>query len=105
VGGRIGDVPKHNFTGRVSYKIPQTHWTLRGGVGRSTERALVNASTIDLAGYTLADASVSYEQANWSVNIFSANITDEKYFSASGNANNVLPGDPRTFGVRITTKL
>lgn len=105
LGGRIGDMPKHNITGRVNYKIPQTHWTLRGGVGRSTERALVNASNINLAGYTLADASVSYEQANWSLNFFAANITNAKYFSASGNANNVLPGDPRTFGVRITTKL
>lgn len=100
-GLRIGDVPQHNFNARVSLQIPGTALSLRAGAVYVSERALVNGSDIDLPSYVLADFGASYRFKDVWIDAYVANLFDEEYFTASGNRFNVLPGDPRTFGMRV----
>lgn len=100
-GARIGDVPVHNVNARLSFQIPNTGLSLRAGAAHVSERALVNGSDIDLPSYSLADLSASYRFKDVWVDAYVANLFDEEYFTASGNRFNVIPGDPRTVGMRV----
>lgn len=100
-GSRIGDVPKHSMTARTEFTLPGSGFSLRGGLNRLGSRRLVNGSGIALPSYTLADIGAGYRFDPFSVDVTVSNLFDERYFTASGNAFAVYPGDPRTFAVRF----
>ncbi len=101
-GKRIGDVPEHSLNARTEFQVPGTTLTLRGGVNHVSNRLLVNGSAVRLPAYTLADISAGLRVGACAMDIFLANLFDEHYYTASGNAFAVIPGDPRNVGVRIS---
>lgn len=104
VGGRIGDMPKHTVTARVAWQVPGMGLSLRGGVSYVSERALVNASDVTIPSYTLADFGVGYDFGSVRLDALLYNLFDERYFSASGNAFTVIPGDPRSVSLRASMR-
>lgn len=100
-GKRIGDVPEHSFTLHSDLAIPGTMLTLRGGLNRVSNRALVNGSDVVLPAYTLVDIGAGYELRPFRLDLTLRNLFDERYFTASGNSFAVLPGDPRTVSLRL----
>jgi len=103
-GSRLGDVPKHSATLRAAYEIPQHALTLRAAVSRVSDRLLTQGSGIRLAGYTLLDAGASIKIRTVDVDLTLANLADKRYFTASGNAYAVMPGDPRSLQLRLGTR-
>jgi iron complex outermembrane receptor protein len=103
-GSRLGDVPKHSATLRTAYEIPQHALTLRAGLSHVSDRLLTNGSSIHLPGYTLLDAGASLKVRTVDVDLTLANLADERYFTASGNAFAVMPGDPRSIQLRLGTR-
>jgi iron complex outermembrane receptor protein len=103
-GGPIGDVPRHTLTARARYAVPGTTLAVRGSLAHVTDRALVNGSAVRLPGYTLLDLGATYDFDAFTAEIFVANITDERYYTASGNAFAVMPGDPRSLQLRLATR-
>jgi iron complex outermembrane receptor protein len=101
-GKRIGDLPRHSFTARISVAVPGTPLTLRGGLNHVTARALVDGSDAALPAYALADIGVGLVLKPFRIDATLSNLLDERYFTASGNGFAVYPGDPRTFGVRVS---
>lgn len=103
-GLRLGDVPKHTSTLRASWTLPQYDVTLRAGLSRVTSRLLVNGSSVVLPGYTLLDAGASFKVSRAEVDLMLGNLANKRYYTASGNAFAVMPGDPRSVQVRIGTR-
>ncbi len=101
-GKRIADLPRHSLTARTSVALPGTPITLRGGVNHVTSRALVDGSDVTLPAYTLANIGVGLALKPFRIDATLSNLFDERYFTASGNAFAVYPGDPRTFSVRVS---
>ncbi|WP_374411227.1 TonB-dependent receptor [Novosphingobium colocasiae] len=101
VGKRIGDLPEHSFTARTEVTVPGTPLALRGGVNHITNRVLVDGSDVILPSYTLADIGIGVDLNPVRIDATLSNLFDERYFTASGNAFAVYPGEPRTFSVRF----
>ena len=100
-GKRIGDVPEHSLTLRTDVTVPGTDLTLRAGVNHASDRVLVNGSDVELPAYTLVDLGADYDFGMVRVDLTLRNLFDERYFTASGNAFAVMPGDPRTVSLRL----
>ncbi|HXC58184.1 MAG TPA: TonB-dependent receptor [Steroidobacteraceae bacterium] len=103
-GRRLGDVPKHSATLRTAYEIPQHALTLRAGLSHVSDRPLTNGSSTRLPGYTLLDAGASIKIKTVDVDLTLANLADRRYFTASGNAFAVIPGDPRSAQLKLGTR-
>lgn len=103
-GMRLGDVPRNGLTLRTAYGIPQHALTLRAGLTHASNRLLVNGSGTLLPAYTLLDAGASLKLGSVDVDLTLANLTDKRYFTASGNAFAVMPGDPRSASLRLGTR-
>jgi iron complex outermembrane recepter protein len=100
-GKRIGDLAKHSFTARTEVAIPGTPVTLRGGLNHITNRALTDGSDVLVHAYTLANIGLGLDLKPVRIDATLSNLFDTRYFTASGNAFAVYPGDPRTFSVRF----
>jgi iron complex outermembrane receptor protein len=103
-GLRLGDVPKHGATLRTAYAIPQHALTLRAGLAHASNRLLTNGSSVFLPAYTLLDAGASIKVKTLDVDVTLANLGNKRYFTASGNAFAVVPGDPRSLQLRVGTR-
>lgn len=97
----LGDVPKHTVTARTSIAIPDTALTLRGGINHISSRLLVNGSSVRLPAYTIADIGAGYRLGAVTIDATVNNLLDKTYYTASGNSFAVIPGDPRTFSLRL----
>jgi len=100
-GRRLGDVPKHSFAAGTEIVLPGTDVTLRGGLNHVSNRLLTNGSAVILPSYTLANLGAGTRVGALSVDLAINNLLDERYFTASGNAFAVYPGDPRTISLRV----
>lgn len=100
-GLRLGDVPKHGFTANTEFEVPGTSLKLRGGLNHVSNRLLTNGSSVVLPSYTLANLGAGIRVAPFTMDLAINNILDERYFTASGNAFAVYPGDPRTISLRV----
>lgn len=100
-GLRLGDVPKHGFTANTEFEVPGTSLKLRGGLNHVSNRLLTNGSSVVLPSYTLANLGAGIRVAPFTLDLAVNNILDERYFTASGNAFAVYPGDPRTISLRV----
>jgi iron complex outermembrane receptor protein len=103
-GSRLGDVPKHGATLRTAYEIPQHALTLRAGLSHVSDRLLANGSSVQLRAYTLLDAGASVKIKTIDVDLTLTNLADKRYFTASGNAFAVMPGDPRSVQLKLGTR-
>lgn len=90
------------------YLIPQTDWSYR-----SRQYYFANNQTDPVLGegaYTLGNASLAWESQDEKlrISLYSQNVTDRKYVNHSLPTNNggnaIFFGDPRTFGLSVTTR-
>lgn len=100
-GLRLGDVPKHSFNAGTEIVIPETGVSVRGGLNHVSNRLLTNGSAVILPSYTLANLGAGAKLGVFTVDLAVNNLFDERYFTASGNAFAVYPGDPRTVSLRV----
>lgn len=100
-GLRLGDVPKHSFNAGTEIVIPETGVTVRGGLNHVSNRLLTNGSAVILPSYTLANLGAGTKMGVLTVDFAVNNLLDERYFTSSGNAFAVYPGDPRTVSLRV----
>lgn len=116
-GNRFVRAPSVSATFNIEYRypleiggylIPQTDWSYR-----SRQYFFANNQTdsvLQEGGYTLGNASLAWESSDEKlrVSLYSQNITDRKYVNHSlpttfgGNA--IFFGEPRTFGLSVTTR-
>ena len=96
-----GDLPEHSVTLHTNVTVPGTQLTLRGGLNHLSSRVLVNGSDVELPAYTLVDLGAGYDFGVFRADLILRNVLDERYFTASGNAFAVMPGDPRTVSLRL----
>lgn len=100
-GLRLGDVPKNSVTAGTDIVVPGTGVTLRGGFNHVSNRLLTNGSAVILPSYTLANLGAGTRLGALAIDLAINNLFDERYFTASGNAFAVYPGDPRTISLRV----
>lgn len=104
-GRRIGDVPAHSVTLSTDVALPGTELILRGGVNYVSDRLLVNGSNTTLPDYAIVHLGAGYQLGQVSLNLTVNNLFNERYFTASGNAFAVMPGEPRTISLRAGVSL
>ncbi len=100
-GLRIGDVPAHTVAVGTEVSVPGTALVLRGGVNYVGNRLLVNGSSVHLPHYTVANVGASYRIKPATLTLSVSNVFDKTYYTASGNAFAVTPGDPRMVSLRL----
>lgn len=102
--------------GRVNENAPRhqgglwAKYTLRGGplggvgfgagVRFVTERNTFE-ETLQLPGYAVFDASVSYTVDRFRITAYADNLADEAYWTGGYNYGRIYPGAPRTFRVKV----
>lgn len=101
VGGRIVDLPSHSGNIRASYAVPGTPIDVRGGVNYQGPRAAANATTVLIPEVILADLGVGGTIGRFRADLTVNNLFDRRYFTSTGNANAVFPGDPRTVALPL----
>lgn len=104
-GNRPLNVPNHMFGLSSSYRLASLPVTL-GAVVRHVGSAYTdNANTIRMAGYTLLDASISYELGAGMLTLRGRNLTDTFYAEWSGySSTQVYIGAPRSFDLSYSVK-
>lgn len=98
--------PEHMFKLYASYKIPNTKFTIGGGLTAQSETyGLYN---IKQGGYTIYDAHINYEISdNMSVNLIGTNLGDKRYFENNINRTRGVYnfyGKPRTVAMKFDWK-
>ncbi len=88
----------------TSYHIPNSHWTIGGGV--SAQSPTSSLYGIRQAGYALWDANVQYElNPHAKVGLIVSNLFDKTYFENNYNRTrgmNNFYGRPRTFLMKLS---
>ncbi|HTK36503.1 MAG TPA: TonB-dependent siderophore receptor [Caulobacteraceae bacterium] len=105
---RAGNAPP-NVPGQVynlfaSYQFDGAPVRLTAGVHRSNHLFGDNANTVRVSGYTLFDASVTYQVRYGDITLRARNITNELY-GEWGTAAQVYLGAPRGFDLTFRAKL
>ena len=107
-GRRLGDTPLHTANASVEARAPSAWLDPKLGIVslRATgafvgSRSLTNISAVELPDYGTLDLGLSWALRGLSTELFLLNATDNRYFTATGNANFVYAGDPRTVYARI----
>lgn len=115
-GDALSFTPEFSANLWTTYHIPQTSWTIGGGlqyvgeswVGRpdDAERIVPNGKFGKLPAYTLVHLMASYEvQKNLHVRFNVDNVADTKHaISANWSAHRVMPGPSRTYRVSTSFK-
>lgn len=101
VGGRIVDLASHSGNIRARYQVPGTPFDLRGGVNYQGPRAAATASAVLIPEVVLADLGAGGSVGPFRADLTVSNLFDRRYFTSTGNANAVFPGDPRTVSIRL----
>lgn len=118
-GQKVKNVPPYTLSGGITYALPL------GNIGSLTAAANIQyRDAVPLAditfgvpnrqgGYTLVDASLSYQDADnrWTIQLWGKNLTNTKFVTALFNVDNVPTspiratyhslGSPRTYGIKI----
>jgi iron complex outermembrane recepter protein len=116
-GTRLPVTPKFKVTGTARYTWNLWQGRAHGQVGivhqgsaRSALRTDDQALTGTLKGYTLVDLFAGYEWSKYSVELFATNIFDTRNQLSRGVSCSIctnihiVPGRPRTLGLRLGTK-
>ena len=105
-GNRPVNVPNHTFNLNTAYTLEQLPLTMGAGVRHAGAFFTNNANTIEVAGRTLLDISLSYPVGRGTLVFRGKNLTDEFYADWSGySSTQVYVGEPRvfemTYGIRF----
>lgn len=101
-GGDLGDLAPHTLTGQTRYQL-NDQWALTAGYYFSDARPLVTGGELTLDSYQLVDLGLSYQVESWQAALRLNNLLDEEYYTASGNRYVVIPGDPRSLNLTLST--
>lgn len=99
VDARLGDTPEHSAT--ASTRVAVGPAELRGGAYYVGPRRLVNGSAVSLPDYLIFDLGLGAKLGALRLDAVVTNVGDKTYYTASGGATAVYPGDPRAFSLRI----
>lgn len=102
--GRLADTPRFQATLNSRIALPIDGLELRLGGTHVGSRSLVNAGPKRLDAYTLVDAGLGYGIGAWDFDLTAGNLLDKRYFTGTGAALAVYPGDPRQVALRATVR-
>lgn len=116
-GTRLPVTPKFKVTGTARYTWNLWQGRAHGQIGivhqgsaRSALRVADNEQTGTLHAYTLVDLFAGYDWSKYSVELFATNVFDKRNELSRGVSCSictnvhVVPGRPRTLGLRLGTK-
>ncbi len=64
-----------------------------------------NSENFSQQDYSLINASLGFDHKHFKINAYVKNLTESKYFTFKATRLNFgTPGEPRTFGARVTVK-
>jgi len=104
-------VPKHTAAGSIDYKTPVGDGSIAAHAGVTYTGHYffndANTPTLEQDGYILADANLAYTTASdITFTLYSRNLLNKKYAvwgsTLGALGQNIFPGEPRTYGVRVT---
>ncbi|WP_058835783.1 TonB-dependent siderophore receptor [Luteimonas abyssi] len=106
IGARLAETPRHGATATARWTLDRVDLHAAGRhVG---ERHMINGGTVVLPGYTVFDIGVGADFGAWRGDAALTNLFDRVYYYSDnlfvysiGTEDRVLPGDPRTLGVRL----
>jgi iron complex outermembrane receptor protein len=111
-GNYLNNAPKYtvNLYGQYGWEIPTGLLSLRGEyslVGKEYFTAANGPAFQDQGAYALVNSFLIYQpkMADWRVELWGKNLTNKGYVTATsttGPADSGHPGDPRTFGIRVS---
>lgn len=93
-GNALPNTPEHSASLWTAYGISDA-WKVGGGVVYTGERYLNNSNTSMVDGYTRFDASLSFVQTQYQVQLNLLNLTDEEYFDVA-SASRATPAKARS---------
>lgn len=97
IGKRVQNVPERSGNLWANYRFGGALSAWGYGVGLRHESSKTSpAVTYQVPGYTVADASVSYQGKGYRLMLNVKNIFDKDYYAGVLSANAVPVGDPRT---------
>ncbi len=99
-GHRFPNAPKVAGSLWLKWELPETFWTLGGGVSGASQVQGDNENTFQLPGYGRVDVSASYKlQAagvKWTIQCNVDNLFDRRYYASSGGWRDMVhPAEPR----------
>jgi iron complex outermembrane recepter protein len=116
-GTRLPVTPKFKVTGTARYTWNLWQGRAHGQIGivhqgsaRSALRTADNEQTGTLHAYTLVDLFAGYDWSKYSVELFATNVFDKRNELSRGVSCSIctnvhiVPGRPRTSGLRLGTK-
>lgn len=110
IGGRIAETPRHAFTAATRVSVGRVE--LRAAANRVGARRIVNGGTISLPGYATFDVGAGTGFGPFRVDAALTNLFDKTYYFSDnlsryslGTEDRVLPGEPRTFSLRVAYQL
>ncbi|MFV3131607.1 TonB-dependent receptor [Niveispirillum sp. KHB5.9] len=110
-GKYLNSAPKwaYSLYGQYSFDLGGGSAFVRGEYGWKDRQyfTLVNDAIQTMGSYDLINASFGYSPAdsNWQVIVYGRNLSDTQYLVSTGTFTAVpsgTPGDPRTYGIRLT---
>lgn len=111
-GRRQAHAPAYTFSiGSEVYLTPQ--WTLRANVEGKDEFYYSNSHNAKSSSYAITNASLQYQQQNWTFTLWGRNLFDKDYYTrgfffgidpSAGYEDRVYTqyADPRTFGMTVS---
>lgn len=102
--GWFPNAPNHNANAWATYKL--TRGVLNGLKVGAGFNHLSKRSTyvpgFEVPAYTTVDASLSYQQKGFTVNLGLFNLTDVRYYYGVYGPANLWPGNPRSFRLTVS---
>lgn len=99
-GDRFPNAPRYSYGLALSWQ-PASGWRLGASATRQGSTSVYGNTAIKSPGYTQVDAMAGYYRPDWQVSVFGKNLLDEDYYVRAMNNGMVVPGAPRTLGLRL----
>ena len=107
LGARLAETPKHSATASTRVMIGRVE--LRASANYVGARKMVNGGAVTLPDYLTFDLGAGIELGPVRIDAALTNVFDKMYYYSDnlfvysiGTEDRVLPGDPRTFSIRVT---
>lgn len=106
VGGRLAETPEHALTGATRLAIGRVE--LRAAANYVGARKMINGGAVTLPDYFTFDLGAGTQFGPFRIDAVVTNAGDEIYYYSDnlsrfslGTEDRVLPGEPRTFSLRV----
>jgi catecholate siderophore receptor len=104
-GNRIQLVPFHQFSWWNKYQFTPV-WAASIGVIHFSDSFASSDDTVYLPGFVRVDAGIfATINETWKAQLNVENLFDKGYWASADGNNNLSPGQPRTFRLKVTARL